>query len=248
MERQEIERRFYKLISRAYDMKNPKVSSKYWHSLNVAYLMAKYAKDVGANPELAFTIGLLHDFGRFYQVTFYDTFDDSESIDHAVWGVKKLDECDLYKYFDILPLYENVVREAILNHSKYQILKNPNTEEGLMQTKLLRDCDKLSILDQYIKVRFHEIKEDVKKDEKINPVILDTMSKGNLNKFSNVSNGLDEICFYMSYIYDINYDFIYKEVLSYINIMLEFLKKDERFDIVKEYIDSYSLERKRKLC
>ena len=238
MEREEIERRFYKLISSAYDMKNPKIIGKYWHSLNVAYLMAKYAEDVGANSELAFAIGLLHDMGRFYQVTFYNTFSDLESVDHAAVGVKKIDECDLYKYFGILPVYENVVREAILNHSKYQILKEPNTKEDLIQTKLLRDCDKLAILDQYVKIPIHEIKESVGKDEKINSLVLESMRKGNLCNYQDIKNKLDEICYYMSYIYDMNYDVTYKELLSYVRIILDFYKKDERFEVVKDYIES----------
>ncbi len=248
MERKELEARFYKLISQAYDLHNPKIMSKYRHSLNVAYLMAKYAKDIGADPDLAFAIGLLHDLGRFYQITYYHTFNDQESIDHAIFGSKKIDECNLYKYFDILPLYQNIVRVAILNHNSYDILIKPITEEGLLQTKLLRDCDKLSILDQYIKVRIHDIKEKTPKEELISSTILQTMANYKLNRPENITNNLDEVCYYMSYIYDINYEVIYQEIASYISIMLDIFKKDERFDIVKIYIDSYKLERKKKLC
>ena len=207
--------------------------------------MKKYAKVIGANEELAFIIGLLHDIGRFYQITYYDTFDDNKSINHALMGIKKLDECNLYKYFDILPIYKNIVRDAILNHNCYAVLEEPITEEGEMQTKLLRDCDKISILDQYVKVRIHEIKDHIYENDKINSTILNTMAERKLNKYEDIKNDLDEICYYISYVFDVNFEETYQEVLSYVNIILDWYRTDARFDIVKEYIDDFKLERKK---
>ena len=117
MDREGLVNKYYELIKGCYDIGNVYVKAKYQHSLEVAYLMSKYANILGSDSNLAFVIGLLHDIGRFHQISFYKTFDDSKSMDHGDYGVKILDRCNLYEYFDIIPLQENIVREAILNHN-----------------------------------------------------------------------------------------------------------------------------------
>ena len=248
MEKEALIRKYYKLIKETYDLTNPKVMGKYRHSLNVAYLMSKYAPYIKADPDLAFTIGLLHDIGRFHQITTYHTFDDRKSIDHGDYALKILDNCDLFTYFDILPLYESIIKKAIYNHNKFGIVSYPISEEEDKQIKLLRDCDKLSILSEYVKVPIHEIKDAVSKEDEINPKIIQSIKNHTLNKYENVHNGLDEICYYISYIFDMNYGIIQKELLSYVYIILDCYKKDARFARVRKYIDEFKLERKKELC
>ncbi len=248
MERADLIKKYEEFVKDGYDFKNSEVADKFRHSLNVAYLMAKYAPVVGADEELAFVIGLLHDIGRFYQIIAYKTFNDQQSFDHAKYGVELLDKNNLYKDFHVLPKNIDIVRVAIYNHNKYSIEIEPKTKEGLLQTKLLRDCDKLAILDQYVKVPIHDIKEEITKEDKISPLILESMEKHILNKYEYVKNGLDEICYYISYIFDINYDCTYLEILSYVRIILDWYRNDARFDIPAKYIENYNLERKKKLC
>ena len=76
-----------------YDMNDEAIRNKYSHSIRVMNLSKKYATILGFSKEdieLATLIGLLHDIGRFEQISVYHTFNDSKIIDHALYGVKVL--------------------------------------------------------------------------------------------------------------------------------------------------------------
>ena len=75
-----------------YDLNNIDIKRKYRHSYRVMNLSKRYATLLGFSKEdieLATVIGLLHDIGRFEQLKVYHTYDDTKSIDHALYGSKK---------------------------------------------------------------------------------------------------------------------------------------------------------------
>ena len=112
---------FDKFVSN-YDIGNERIKLKYNHSYRVMKLSEKYSKKIGFSKEdieLAKIIGLLHDIGRFEQVKLYNTFNDKESVDHALLGVKLLFEDGLIsKFWDKEEDYE-IIKYSILNHNKY---------------------------------------------------------------------------------------------------------------------------------
>ena len=66
-----LERAFDEYTSN-YDLNNSMIKSKYNHSYRVMHLCEKYAKELGWSKSdilLARIIGLLHDFGRFEQLS-----------------------------------------------------------------------------------------------------------------------------------------------------------------------------------
>lgn len=80
---------------REYDLNDPQIAIKYRHSLMVSDLCQDLAERLHlkeADVELAATIGLLHDIGRFEQARRYHTFEDRKSISHALLSCKILFE------------------------------------------------------------------------------------------------------------------------------------------------------------
>lgn len=78
-----------------YDAANPRIALKIEHTLRVADLCDRIARESGftaAGADLAWLCGLLHDIGRFEQLRRWDTFRDGDSADHAALGVDVLFE------------------------------------------------------------------------------------------------------------------------------------------------------------
>ena len=85
-----------------YDFSNPRIKLKADHIFRVADVSKKIATELNLTKEeidLAELIGLLHDIGRFEQLRIYDTFKDSESVNHAEMGIKVLKENNFIKEF-----------------------------------------------------------------------------------------------------------------------------------------------------
>ena len=76
-----------------YDTANPRIALKVEHTLRVAELSERIAREAGFTPagiDLAWLCGLLHDIGRFEQLRRWDTFSDAASTSHAALGVEVL--------------------------------------------------------------------------------------------------------------------------------------------------------------
>ena len=130
-----------------YDMKDPDINYKYYHSYRVMDAMELIAINLNLSNEdieLAKTIGLLHDIGRFEQDRLYNSFKDSE-MDHGDYGVKVLQETNFLDKLNINKLDYEVIYKSIKNHNKFKI-EDGLTERELLFAKLIRDADKLDIL------------------------------------------------------------------------------------------------------
>ena len=122
---------------------------KYGHSFNVANYMEELADKLVLDEEdiyLAKTIGLLHDIGRFEQLKEFNSFDD-DKFDHADFSVKYLFEDGHIRDFIKDSKNDNIIKEAIANHNKYEIRDGLNERE-LLFSKMIRDMDKVDIFYQ----------------------------------------------------------------------------------------------------
>lgn len=148
-----------------YDPANPRIALKVTHTLHVADLCDRIAREQGwpaADVDLAWLCGLLHDMGRFEQVRRWNTFRDAVSCSHAKLGTSVLfgeREClgepvpadtpdfgtpRIRDFID--PSAEDaVIRTAIELHSDYRLPRDldPHTRAF---TELVRDADKIDIL------------------------------------------------------------------------------------------------------
>lgn len=90
----------------------------------------------------ALAAALLHDTGRYEQLRRYDTFRDSDSVDHAVFShdiVKERGWLD-----DAEPAFADAVLKAVLYHNRRDL---PDGMDHLAETAAhtVRDADKLDI-------------------------------------------------------------------------------------------------------
>lgn len=114
-----------------------------YYVTSIALRLARELKLDEHGKNLAETIGLFHDAGRFRQYQVYRTFNDAQSEDHAELSLKVLDE-EMPFFHQIDEADQNLIRISIQNHNKKTIEQLQNPREILF-AKLIRDADKLDI-------------------------------------------------------------------------------------------------------
>lgn len=91
--------------------------------------------------DLAELIALLHDIGRFEEITFLKQFDNVK-FDHASYGIRMLFEDNLIRDFIETDIYDEIIKKAIYNHNRLSI-EDRLSERCLLHAKIIRDADKL---------------------------------------------------------------------------------------------------------
>lgn len=189
-----------------FNMHNKRIKYKYTHSYAVEKLMELLAIRFNLNNddiELAKTIGILHDIGRFKQETKYHTYLDNPENDHAILGIKYLFDEGNIRVFCPDDKNDDIIKKAILNHNKYQIEDNLNERE-LLFARMIRDMDKVDIyrvVATEYQTRFNNNYNQKKIDafleyKQCNTKKVDTISDSVVNK--------------LAFIYDINYQESFK--------------------------------------
>lgn len=138
---------FDTFIKENYDLENEKILHKLNHTYNVVNNAEYIAEDMGLNAEdkeLAMLIALLHDIGRFDQAIKTQSFrEDITNYDHATLGVKILFDDGLIRNFVETNKYDEIIKQAIGNHSKYILDSTILNSEELLYCKIIRDADKI---------------------------------------------------------------------------------------------------------
>lgn len=161
---------FHRYVER-YDAANPRIALKVEHTLRVAELCERIAREQGFTQmgiDLAWLCGLLHDLGRFEQLRRWDTFSDAASTSHAALGARILfgheaagdgadgadpaggdagtaGEAGSIRAFIADRSLDELIRAAVEHHSDFRL------PEGLdVRTRafcdVVRDADKIDIL------------------------------------------------------------------------------------------------------
>ncbi len=94
------------------------------------------------NYYLALVIALLHDIGRFEQISRYRTFNDRISENHALLGVKILDAEGTLLFASAQE--RHIILMAIKNHN-LRTISDDLDGNALLHARLIRDADKLDI-------------------------------------------------------------------------------------------------------
>ena len=114
------------------------------HTMMVTDAARRIAAGEGFDSRTAFACeaaALLHDTGRYEQLRVYDTFRDSDSVDHAVFShdiVKEKGWLDGWRDADAILF-------AVLVHNRRDIPADGRGELELAVAKTVRDADKLDI-------------------------------------------------------------------------------------------------------
>ncbi|MBE5870938.1 MAG: HD domain-containing protein [Lachnospiraceae bacterium] len=145
-----------------YDLTNDKIRLKMIHTYRVAELCDRIARAERmdeADVDLAWLLGMLHDIGRFEQLKRYNTFLDTDSVDHAGLGADLLFGVigeGLIRDYVKEDTQDTLIETAVRQHSLYRI-----SDELDARTKkfchILRDADKIDILRVNVDFSLEEI-------------------------------------------------------------------------------------------
>ncbi|MCQ1536740.1 HD domain-containing protein [Methanosarcina sp. KYL-1] len=210
-------------------------------------LLAKTGKLGEEECQLAETIALFHDLGRFEQFTRYKTFKDSDSENHAVLGVKILKKAGVLSHLS--EKEQDLILKAVEYHNLVEIPESAkNSPELLFHSKLVRDADKLDIL--------RLICKDYESGEKSRnpalelylpdtpecsgPVIEDIMNN-KMAKIRDVLNQNDVKLLRLSWVFDINFPetFALLRKHRYLEIIISSLPGTEEVRRVRRHLEDY---------
>ena len=220
-----------------YDIKDGKIKMKIQHIERVSGIAKNLSTKLELNEEdikLAELIGLLHDIGRFEQIKKFDTFNDKKSVNHGEYGVKILFNKDngIIRQFIQDKQYDNIIKKAILNHNKNKLdIPTDLTTRELLHTKIVRDSDKIDILNilTFEKKEIAWEKADLS-DEIITKEIYDDFMENGKIEYKNRKTYADSLVGHFAYAFDFNFS----ESIKYIKKQKYFEKIYNRFKFNNE--------------
>ena len=159
IDRQRVKEQFAS-YTRNYDPEDTKIALKIAHTYRVADNCEQIAGSIGLTDEeveFAWLSGMLHDIGRFEQVKRYNTFIDSESVDHAEFGADLLfgEEGLISDYIDDRD-WDAMLEIVIRQHNKYR-MDETISGKTLVFCNILRDADKVDIFRVNVETPMEEI-------------------------------------------------------------------------------------------
>ena len=251
MDREYIKRAF-KSYTDAYDSSDPKVKLKIDHTYRVADLADKIARSIGLDEEdvdLAWLLGILHDIGRFEQLSRYHTFNDRRSVDHAKLSADLLHE-GLGDIFVPKDVDYNLVEKAVRLHNVLELPKDLTKRENMF-CDILRDADKIDILRVNCETPREQIydlpPERFANDQVSDLVMQDILSKRSVNR-QNAKTAVDPIVGQISFIFGLVYPWSVEEMKrqGYLDQMLHFESQNEKtradFAQIQEIVNNFEVK------
>ena len=237
---------FFDTYTKQFDLDNPRLSYKYFHSIRVMDNMVMLAKSMHLSAkdiELAKYIGLFHDLGRFEQYTKYESFND-HNLDHGTYAADYLKENHILKRYNIDASDYEVVYKAIHEHNKFMISEDLNERE-LLFTKMIRDADKLDIL---YALGNEKIKPILREDDgPISKEVAEQFFNEQIIKNHPESSKNEQLITVFGFIYDIDFPVTYELIKTndYYNKIYKRLKNQELFKPYIIKVNEYIEERTR---
>jgi len=222
------------------------------HSKRVAKTAFEIAEKLQWQEEeiqLAFVSGLLHDVGRFSQLAEFNTFNDDQSVDHAMQGVKVLQEANLSELFGVDS--SDIIFDAIRNHNKLAI-DSSLKGRSLMHSRLLRDADKLDILkvlSEYYLQRNgqanHTLTWELPKGNAVSIEVAKEVLAGKMVSKKNVVSEMDVKIMQLSWVFDLNFkpSFEFLSKSRYLEVIYSSLPKNDLIIEIYRKIKVYTENR-----
>lgn len=243
----------FKEFLNQYKTKELGFDLKVSHTYHVLENARNLADRLGLSEEdkyLAELIALLHDIGRFEEITFLKQF-DSVKFDHASYGVKMLFEDNLIREFIKDNSYDEIIKVAINNHSRLKIEEGLD-ERSLLHAKIIRDADKLDNFRVKREERIEAIfpgkvkdKSDMENSSLSTTVYESVMSKNCVN-IQDRKTALDYWVCVLAFVFDLNFKPSYEMVKEndYINSLIDRfcyqnLKTKEQMEQIRITINEY---------
>ncbi len=223
------------------------------HTYQVAQNSKKLAEELKLKQEdieLAELIGLLHDIGRFEELKMLNQFDNIK-FDHAEHGVKMLFEDNLIRNFVEDNQYDEIIKQAIQNHSKFEIPKDLEART-LLHCKIIRDSDKLDNFrvkqEERMEAIFPKIisaKEEIE-NSKISESVYQAIKELKCVKLKDRKTPLDYLICILAFIFDLNFSASYQIVREkdYANQMInrfdyKLSETKEKMEEIRRIVNQY---------
>jgi len=247
---EEVNNEFFRYVKN-FDESNIKIKRKKEHSIRVQNISKIIAQDLKLSNEeinLSMLIGVLHDIGRFEQAKQFNTFNDFKSFDHGDYGAELLEKL-LINYIDT-DKYNNIIIQAVRNHNKLIIDKTLDSSQQLF-AKLIRDADKLDIMDETINL-FYKGEEDIISNSDISDYTFDFIKKQQTVASSKNIDVvyLDKIVRTIAFVFDLNFkkSFAIVKEQDYINRIIDRFNYNseqtkKRMEEIREIVNKYIDER-----
>ena len=227
------------------------IKLKYDHSIRVGQEVLLLSEKTGLEQfkiPTAHTIALFHDVGRFYQLEKYGTYADKDSDDHAKIGLEIIHKYGVFDFAD--PKTKVLMLTAISYHNKMAIPGNINGET-LRFCKLIRDADKLDILNVCLDYwentaeRNTVLELSLKDAPGYSKAVFDSVFSGEIARITDMQTINDFKLLQLGWLYDINFNEtlqIMKE-RNYPGRMLHTLPNDCQIRSLEKKIENYLLKR-----
>lgn len=159
-----------------YNAEDIKIKLKIDHTYRVAEIAEKIGGSLGADPDFSWFLGLLHDIGRFEQVTRHQTFIDRDSVDHAELGADILFSDGMSGTFPVDAFILQgpgkdagdsirIMETAIRLHNKLELPAHLD-DTTLLYCQILRDADKVDIMRVLTEPPYDERNERIVRDSR----------------------------------------------------------------------------------
>lgn len=188
---------------------------------------------------LAETIGLFHDIGRFRQFALHRTFNDRQTENHALLGLRELERAGVLS--GLAEEERDIITKAIGCHN---MLGLPGDLPGrhLLFARLIRDADKLDILEMSA-AQFDRpvVKSFLPDTPGYSPVLVDNLLQQKRCSYDEIKNANDRKLLLLSWIYDINFPYTLSEIdrNGYMKKILDTLPGTEDIRAVHRHLQVY---------
>lgn len=206
------------------------------HTERVCRNMIGIGRSLGLGEEdllLAETVALFHDLGRFKQYAVYRTFNDRWSENHALLGVRVLEETGVISGLDRED--QELITSAVRCHNLPDL--PPELEgRGLLLARLIRDADKLDILGVFTgNIQKPEgeygliLESGLPGGAGYSPSLAESLLQGKRCVYDEMKNRNDRKLLMLSWVYDINFPYTLREIdqRGYLKILTASLPGDE---------------------
>lgn len=181
---------------------------------------------------LAETLGLFHDVGRFPQLVNYGTFRDSISGDHAEASVQVLDAEDIWRHFTAEE--REILTPAVLHHNKLA-LPEGLTGDILLFCQLIRDADKLDGLKRAAEGHTFTLL-NVDEHGAASPAVREAIFDCRCVRHADIATQQDIILAIVGHIYNINFPYSFSTIRNeqYVERIFARLPRNEDFAKMQE--------------
>ena len=200
------------------------------------------------NINLAMVIALFHDIGRFEQVLDKNSFrEDIIKYDHATLGVKLLFEDNLIRKFIKEDKYDDIIKVAILNHSKYNVDTSNMADIEILHSKIIRDADKVDSFrakaEEDIYTMANITKEDIESSYITDKVYNDFMEEKTIIS-KDRKTGIDIWISYIAFVFGLEFSSSLKIIKDkdYINLLFDrfdYKYEKDKMNVLRDKALSY---------